>query len=174
MRIKYIFGYIISIFFIGHSFAQSTMQLDLSVGFKEFKFADPKSKWVGLLKKSDISYEDTYEYTGTCCKTAFGYNISKINLSFNKKGLNRIVLSLSENQQADGQRMLYNNIVSAFGNPTGKDISTDNSGNMNFQWQGKLCTLTMFNVYKGVTEGGWEIKLFFDLESNLITPSKDY
>jgi hypothetical protein len=155
--------------------AQTVKNLDDNNGFKQFKFGDSKQKWLPHLLKSSINFQETYECTDICCTTAFGYTVSQKLLSFDKnEKLTRIVLHLKERQQADGQRAFYNNIVSAFGPPTGKEISTDNSGNINFQWSGRKVTLTMYNFYKGAFEGGWEITLFFDLNENMEQPNKDY
>ena len=159
---------------IASTSAQTVDDLDTNGGFKDFKIGDPKSKWSQFLINPSTTLANTYEYSGSCCSTAFGYSLQRIGLTFNDKDkLEKIWLIYKDRQQAAGQRQLYNTLVAAFGKPTGGKAD-DNSGDMTFEWDGKKIVLAMINTYKGAAEGGWEIAIMIVDVSATTNPAKDY
>ena len=161
------------------SFGQTINSLDAANGFKEFHFGDPKSKWISQIIKSKAGFENSYNYIGSCCQTAFGEDVSDIILTFDKDDkLVMFFVALKDNQEALGQKQFFNTLKAAFGTPDASDFPVNSSGeatgDMNYQWQGSKVLLSVGFTYVGVEKGGWQISLMYSLESNSINPTKDY
>ena len=156
-------------------FSQSTSNLDLAGGFKDFKIGDPKSKWVNNLGSKNSRLSNTYTYTGSCCTTAFGKKVSAIGLSFNDHDkLVEIFVEMQDRCQGEDVQQFLNTIKASFGRQTSVDVKNDNSGDMTYEWDGDKVVMAFVGKYKGADNGGWAITLIFIDEKKTTNPTKDY
>lgn len=164
------------------AFAQSTNDLDIKNGFKEFKIGDDFSKWQPFLEYEGSGTDESksYVYTGTCCNMVFQYPVEKIKLMFkdNKVVLIHIMLKKFQEEFAiSGKYTEYRNVdymniknsfQALFGEPTGLD-RPKGYDHVSYIWAGNKITLVSRYEDLGVMNGD---RLFINIYSNSYSKEK--
>lgn len=145
----------------------SQSALDQKNGFKDFQIGDPYTKW-----GSDLIYFNTlqsdikvFKYTGSCCRTLYGYNIPEIRLGFENNVLVVIWFMTEKFQKGysiDGKytqfmgtkdfQIIRDNIESQFGKASGVD-GDQSTGKITLFWLGSKVMLNLEYEYLGVSNG---------------------
>ena len=146
----------------------SQTALDEKYGFQDFKLGESYSKW-----SSNLTFFTTlesginvYKYTGSCCKTLYGYQIEEIRLGFDReKDLTVIWFTTEKFQKGYNVDKKYtewngtkdfdyikNNMEQQFGKASGVN-GDDNSGKLTIFWLGTKTMLNLEYDYLGTMNG---------------------
>ncbi len=164
------------VFFCKSIYSQSTSELDLKNGFKDFKLGDSYSKWKGTLvfESKDNQGIITYRYTGNCCRQMFDKNLDATYLIFKQGILSAIILETELFYKAFDSNKTFlgyrdNDLDNAndhfkmlFGKPSGAFKGDD--GSVNFSWEGQKVGL-ISSYFMGPMEpnaGPYQTVLIYD------------
>ncbi len=158
-------------FLVNNLHAQSISNLDVANGFKDFKIGANINKYLSVINRTGNGY-NTFLNTGSCCKSAWGYDVHDIVIGVSDKMLIDKICVVLENDYTIGElETMLHYIKSSFGEET-KTQSIE-AGQRYIIWTGKSIYFYIA-ISKSEKEGRYVVGLNFVDKKFFDNRNKDY